>query len=275
MEVFLLYFFYSSDNYAILRTYLMEKTEKELAEKIESGEYFAEAREWYLQRYLFNFIERSYLIVLLIGCGVLFTFALMYYEAIQPIHKNIPVQIRIQDPAEEYSRLIYLGNAEKKFNINNELMKFFSAKFVDAIESYDHKNNFKKLRTNLSYIKSLANEDIYNYYVNRISLRSRDSVILRYKRNLVKKINIDYRTIEIAEVKEENKVKEIFSDSADIRTYVATVNFEIEDITRQETKKSKWQAKVNIDFETIKYDFEKKEYNNLNYKVTGYESRKI
>jgi|GEM_PF-6179089 len=253
----------------------MDERRKELNEKIESGEFFAEARDWYFKTYLYNFIERSYLILLTIIIGCLLFYNFIYYETILPIKKSIPVQIRIQDPAEEYSRLFYLGNKEKNFNANHELIKFFTAKFVKALESYDHKNNFQQLRVNLSYIKNLSSEEVYSYYVDKVSLRSRNSIILKYKRNLVKKVNLDYQKIEVAEIKEENKVQEIFAEKTDIRTYVATVNFEIEEITKLETRKSNWQSKVTVEFENIQYDFDKKEYNDLNFRVTGYESKKL
>jgi type IV secretory pathway component VirB8 len=249
---------------------------REVSEKVEAGEYFHDAREWYLQKYIYTFIERSYLIVLVLGMFVLMLNCYFYYEAIQPLYKNVPVQIRIKDPAQEFSRITYLGNEEKTFDINQELIKFFSAKFVESIESYDYNNNFKKLRINLNFIKKLANDDIYNYYVDRISLRSRNSLILKYKRNLTKKISVDFTKIEIAEIKDENKVQEIFiEDKPEINNYIATVNFEVTDITKQETKKTNWQAKINLSFETIKYDFNKKGFNDLNFKVNSYESHKI
>lgn len=248
----------------------------ELSEKIESGEYYAEAREWYLKKYIYSFIERSYLIILCGGLIFLMFEAYEYYESMQPIYKQVPVQIRIEDSAEEFSRMIYLGDKKKDFDINKQLIKYFSAKFVEAIESYDYNNDFKKLRINLNFVKNLANDNIYNYYTDRVSLRSRNSVILKYKRNLIKKVNIDFRKIEVGEEKKENKVQEIFGDfESKHKSYVATANFEIEDITKKGTTKSNWIAKIKLKFDPIEYDFEKRDFNDVNFKVTSYESRKI
>ena len=116
---------------------------KELSEKIESGEYFSEARSWYLKNYEQRYIERSYLILLIICFLILFMFTHTYNKAIQPIKKSLPVKVTIEDAGRYSTRITYLGNKEKDFDINNVLLKYFSERFVEAIESYDYKDNFK------------------------------------------------------------------------------------------------------------------------------------
>ena len=80
----------------------------QLAEKIESGEYFQEAQDWYLRKYEINFIERTYLLVIILLMSFLFLLSYTYYQAIRPIKKSIPVQVNISSAADFNTRIKYL-----------------------------------------------------------------------------------------------------------------------------------------------------------------------
>ena len=80
---------------------------KEIMEKVESGEFFVEARDWYIRKYIYNFIERSYLLILLAFLSFLILLTILYYSSILPIRKNLPVQVNITDTAEQYTKITY------------------------------------------------------------------------------------------------------------------------------------------------------------------------
>ena len=252
---------------------------KELAEKIESGEYFSEARDWYLKKYEYNFIERSYLQLLILSFIILFVFLFTYYNAIQPIKKSLPVKVNISSAADFSTRITYLGNAEKKFDVNEVFIKYFSGRFVEAIESYDYRDNFKKLRVNKNMIETLGSNDIKAYYFDKISIRNADSVILKYKRKITRKITVDTTKIELAPYKEKTNISSVFDDDdskKQIQKYEATVNFKASEIddSGNETK-SNWQAKIILSFQTILYNYDKKDFSPLNFKVLNYESKRV
>ncbi len=247
----------------------MTSIRKEIEEKVEAGEIFQESRDWYSNKYVYSFIERSYLIALLLGVGFLIFLTFSYYFSITPIRRDLPVQVNITDAAEQYTRITYLGNKKKDFNVNEVLSKYLSTRFVEAFESYDYRDNFKKLEINRNLISSLGTEGIKSFYQDKTSFRNRDSLVLKYRKNVTREIFIDKNSIVLADNKSEN-LEPGFKD------YTITLNFKAREITnRKGIEITDWQAKINVSFEEIYFDFEEKEFNDLNFKVYGYESNKI
>lgn len=243
---------------------------KEITEKIESGEFFHDARDWYIRKYLYNFIERSYLIILIAGIAALIALSVLYYLSILPIRQNLPIQVNITDAAEQYTKITYLGNEKKNFNINHVLSKYLAARFTKAFESYDYRNNFHQLKVNSNIIEYLGTTGIKHFYLDKTSFRNRDSLVLKYKRNVIREVFIDKESITLSK----NKNEELDSGNQD---YSISINFKVREIIKgkREPVISSWSAKINVYFEEIYYDFDRKEFNDLNFKVYGYESNKV
>ena len=246
----------------------MNEYYRELSQKIESGEYFSEAREWYLKNYIYKFTERTYLIILV--CFFLFLLLVLdeYRSAISPIVTNWPVQVTIQDSAEEYSKISYLGNKNKNFDINEILIKYFSARFVEAIESYNYKEDFKKLKKNSKIIEKLGSALIQEYYEKKTSIRSSDSLIIAYRQNVIRDIFVDSKSIKIKKVTD-NK-------NSFLQTYKLSLEYKVRETHKKEgTTISNWASDLEIKFETVRYIRKEKQFNDLNFKVYDYETRKI
>jgi type IV secretory pathway component VirB8 len=250
----------------------------ELADRIESGEYFYDARNWYIRKYVFGFIERTYLIILIFAFIILGFFLFSYYSAILPIKKSLPVKVNISSAADFSTRITYLGNKEKSFDVNDVFIKYFASRFVQAIESYDFRENFKQLRINKNIIDALASNDIKVYYMDKISIRNADSLLLKYKKKISRAIIVDNERVEIAPFSEKSTVSSSFDDKRsedDIKKYAATVNFDaIETDNSGVQNKTKWQAKIILSFQTIKYNYKEKDFTPLNFKVLNYESKR-
>lgn len=242
---------------------------KEIAEKVESGEFFIEARHWYIGTYLNRFVERSYLVLILIMLLTLMGLTMYYYVSILPIKKSIPIQVEIKDASEESTRISYMGSKKKDFSIDEILIKYFSARFVEALESYDYREDFKKLKKNQNIINALGNPDIKAYYEDLVSLRSGNSLILKYKKNVIREIFIDPDKIEMA-------YKGADQNNNDIKKYEVSVNFAVKESSRLSgVMVSSWQAKIGLSFENITYNYELKDYSPLNFVVTGYRSLEV
>jgi type IV secretory pathway component VirB8 len=262
----------------------MEKFNKEnyreIAEKVESGEYFNDARNWYMRKYIYNFIERTYILVILFCLVFLIYMVNVYKQAIQPIRKSLPIQVNISDSADFNTRITYLGNAEKNFDINKVFIKYFSERFTEAIESYDYRKDFKKLKTNKNIIEGLANAEILGYYLDKISIRNDDSLIMKYKRDFFRLISIDKSKTEVSEYNQDYEITSIEiakqEEEQEIKDYLVTVNFEAIEVAKDGSKSSSnWQAKIILSFQSIKYNFQEKDFSPLNFKVKSYESKKL
>jgi type IV secretory pathway component VirB8 len=191
-----------------------------------------------------------------------------YYNEIQPIKKNLPIRVEISDAAEEYTKITYLGNKSKNFNINKVLIRYFSARFVEAIETYDYRDNFKLLTKNANVISKLGTQALQNYYQDKTSIRNSDSMVLKYRRNVIREVSVDKDKIEIAPLE----------DNGDFynKKYLVTVNYAVREIYKQERAEvTYWQAKLKLNFETIHYNFEEGDFNDLNFRVYEYETNKV
>lgn len=262
----------------------MEKFNKEnyreIAEAVESGEYFNDARNWYMRKYIYGFIERTYIIVIIFCLIFLMYMVNVYKQAIQPIKKSLPIQVNISDSADFNTRITYLGNAEKNFDVNTVYIKYLSERFTEAIESYDYRRDFKKLKTNKNIIETLANSEILGYYLDKISIRNDDSLIMKYKRDFYRIITIDKAKTEISPYAQEEEITSIEikkdEEEKEIKDYLVTVNFEAAEIDKNGQKyTSNWQAKIILSFQTIKYNLTEKDFSPLNFKVRSYESKKL
>ncbi len=251
---------------------------RELAEKVESGEYFQEAREWYLGKYIYRFVERTYMLMLMFGLILLMLFCYTYYKAIQPIKKSLPVQVEISSAADFSTRITYLGSQNRDFDVNLVYIRYLSGRFIEAIESYDHKKDFKRLRINRNMIETLASPEILGYYTDKISIRNPDSLIMRYRRNTERQIEVDTKKLDIAPLNEEVGFRDNFGKQPEssIKKYQVTANFTATEIERTGTRKtSEWQSKIILSFQTIEYNFEKGDFTPLNFKVLSYESKLV
>lgn len=242
---------------------------REISEKVESGEFFIEAREWYLSTYLNKFFERSYLVIIFFMLTVLMSMTIYYYISILPIKQSVPIQVEIEDSSVLSTRISYMGTNEKDFSINDIMLKYFSARFIEALESYDFRDDFKKLKKNKNVISTLGNQDIIMYYDDLISLRSRNSIILKYKKDVIREVFVNSGKTELA-------LKEVSPDNPDSNKYEVTVNFTVRETDKYKgVSLSEWQAKIGLNFETIRYIRDKKDFSPLNYKVYSYRSYEI
>jgi type IV secretory pathway component VirB8 len=243
----------------------MKNHYKEIADQIESGEYFLDAKDWYLKKYIYSFVERSYLILFLaIGLilgGILYS----YYSSLQPIVKDIPLAVAVSDSDKFYSEITYLGNKQKNFDINKLVTKYIAKRFAESFESYDYNDNFKKLRTNMEFIKISANEELLKFYESRISIKNIDSLILKYRKHTRREVYVDQNSIRIESLKNDN----------DSLKFAITLNFIANEVTKEATTTSNWQAKIDLSFDSVKYNWEERKFNDLKYKVNSYESKFI
>ncbi len=242
---------------------------REISEKVESGEFFIEAREWYLSTYINRFFERSYLVIIFSMIMGLMGLTTHYYMSILPIKQSVPIQVEIEDSSVLSTRISYMGTDKKDFSIDEIMLKYFSGRFVEALESYDFKEDFKKLKRNKNIIDTLGNQDISMYYDDLISLRSGNSIILKYKKDVIREVFINPEKIEVA-------FKERSIDNPDINKYEVTVNFTVRELDKYEgINLSEWQAKIGLNFENIRYIRDKKDFSPLNFKVYSYRSYEI
>jgi type IV secretory pathway component VirB8 len=238
---------------------------KEISRMVESGEIFNDARDWYLRTYLLLTIERSWLIVLMAALLFLIFSAYDYRETLLPVKTSYPVMVSIEDSSRQVSKLTKLGDREQGFDINEIYLKLLSSLFIESFESYDFNNDFENLKNNAKIINSLAKENILDDFNDRISVRKINSLTLKYRKNTVRKIEVNKNSLQIEPTNQITDGK---------RKYNASGSFTATEITGSERVTSEWSFKIVLYFHDINYNFEKKQFDDLYFKAFSYEANK-
>lgn len=245
---------------------------KDISRMVESGEIFNDAREWYLRTYILTVVERSWLIVLAIAMAFMIGTAYHYYKTLLPIVTGYPVLINIKDSSEQVSRMNYLGNSTKDFDVNKIYTNLLTEVFIKSFESYNWKRDFRTdaagtlTNINSKKIEFLADQKIQEEFNERMSIRKINSYILKYRKNTVRNITVDKNSFTAVAGDLNNEGK---------RKYTVSGRFRADEISAGSTVSSNWEFKIILYFQEIEYNFESKEFNDVYYKVFNYETKKL
>lgn len=249
----------------------------EIAKKIENGEYFQDAREWYKHKYIFPVIERSYLILITIISVITAILTFSTFNGLFPLQKSFLIVAPVQDQVNDYAKILRIGESgQEKEDADETLINFISGKFVGAFENYNYENNFQQLRSNINFLTEFASPEVLNQYKYYISIRNPNSLMLKYKQQASRKIEVKSLRLLGGTKKEiDKKFAEEGQEPKDERQYTAIVDFISTEKTAQGENQSNWQARIDFLYSNVKYNREEKEFSPINYKVVGYQSVEI
>ena len=243
---------------------------------VESGEYYSEARKWYMDKYILPACERNYLILLLvlISCAAVYTYTVL--DSIMPITKKIPILVTISDMSQQYAQIKKLSYSDdisvKSDDPDRHIVAYLMEKYIIAKESYDYENNFKQLEKNRSYIQQFSSPEIFRHYEGTISTRNLDSPVLKYRKHttrtaepLPESFNIDKRFDEYFATRE-SAVGSI--DQA--REYTASMNFIATEQNVRGKMPTKWRAEIDFLYSGVTFNHDEGEFYPLQFTVLDY-----
>ena len=242
----------------------------DIAEKIDSEEYFEDAKELYMQKYMYPVIERSFFILITVISLLISVVSVYVLIDFLPLRNPIPMAIGIPDSSKEFATIKYLGSADKKSEetkgaSNNIIIKYLSEKYVKSQEAYDYINNFTLLDRNYNFINQFSSDEIVKKYKYSISIRNPNSIMLKYKQHTSRKIEIDGNsTIILKDNSQENSEK-----------YVVFIDFYATETNKHAQKTTKWKSIINLNFKDISYNREDSKFDEISYAVTAYRSAEI
>jgi type IV secretory pathway component VirB8 len=261
---------------------MTEQFFKEIADDVESGAYFEDAREWYHLKYSFPLIERSYCILF-----CLISFAIAFYtisiiNSFFPLKKDVPIAVTIADTANYYAELKQLS-VSRDANPNITLQKYLILRFLDAFENYQSVNNRDQILKNMKFIKKFSGPNVIETYAKLVSLNNPDGYIIKY-RNGSRIAIMDKNSLKISYKKstrdsisftaEGTKQKQKKED-----TYTASINFTTDEILptgmQSEALLKKYKATMKYRFDDVSYDTTKKDFNPLIFKIISHTTTEI
>ncbi|CAL7960842.1 putative type IV secretion system protein [Alphaproteobacteria bacterium] len=207
---------------------------RNIAQKVESGEYFEEAKQWYAFTYLHPHTQAFYTCILAIAF-VISAYIVHSVASTQYLALKLPFPIYVDDVVNYVSRIKPLFDGHER--INASVARYFLDKYVTLRENYGgallNPDNAQKL---LSQVKNLSSRRVFSEFYKYLDIQiNPHSPILKYRSSVSRMIRIT--SIEFPNTVDKPstaKVKftayEKDGDSVQGEDWVAQIYFDMPDI---------------------------------------------
>ena len=230
----------------------LEVDTKEIAAEVESGEYYAKAREWYSALYHAPIPERCFFIVVMALALLTTYFAVTSFLALQPINPAVPFVVVSHDVFEEVPSIRHIALPREA--PDSALMRFLVENYVKEREEY----NFDRYGRDVSGVRGQSDAATYAAYQQLIDPQNPRSPVALYERHTQRNIWVRSTLVHASQ-----------------DPHTAVVEFTATTIHGREVKKSNFAANITFRYSPIGV----KENGNaapltitpMGFVVTGYE----
>lgn len=232
-----------------------------LTERIESGEYFREARDWYSILYLMPISQRVFFIV--VACfACLFMFAAFISVGnLLPIAPRVPFPIYNDKMQELKPRMERFKAAEEP--ANPAIKRFYLTTYIQRREGY----SASQMLANRAFVLRHSDEVTRDGYLQVISQGNPQSPVRRYGRSRI--LDVQVRQVLVQ------------PRTAGQALETATIDFSTIVVAKESQQKTDWTATITYEYTDLvvrnTYDALKGDYvldfDAPTFKVVGYEKR--
>ncbi len=225
----------------------------EIADKIESGEYFREVRFAHHTLYSDIITERYFYWLVMLISSLILLMTLSAIDNFLPLNKPIPFVYKTADITEELPRIQRLGsvgnNTEAAANL--ALRQFLAWHYVQLREEY----NVQLLDRNASGIRAHSSDEVFEQYKQLMNPQNPLSPIALFQRNITRKIEY------------------ISAYALDTGKMVVEYDEVVEG--GRERKKARMRANITFRFSEIAVDQKTGVFTPLDFLVTDYQTQKL
>lgn len=241
----------------------MSEIKQDVAQSVESGEYYRDALRWYGSMYHAPISHRA-LLIIITGIALLITLlAMIGLFMLTPLMETKPMIVRVSDSLDRVARVAPLMDGPLE-DADAAVMQWLIKDFITARESYD----IDKQQTFFRRVYTLSTPQVYNNYV--ALYRSAMSPTIRYERHTKRAVEV--RDIAI---RDEVEVEPAGGSSPAVVNVKAEVRFVATEHTPTEDRNSIWLADISFRFSKIHVDQLTGAITPMEFKVTGYESKQL
>ena len=217
----------------------MANLDEDIAKKIEDGSYYKDARQWYSQRYLQVFSERSFLLLMFIALFMILALSILNINAIRGVPRVIAFPVKVDNSTDYFSIMKTLAKTSP--TTQEAVVKYLIIDYLKMREEYSHKElTEEKVKAILKRVKSSSSKNVLNEYKNYVSSTNPYSPSIRYSDRIERTINV--------------KKIDFLNDA--LISGRAKIIFESEEKTlkTKEVKRALWESTIHFsipDIETI------------------------
>jgi type IV secretory pathway component VirB8 len=138
----------------------MSDEHKRIAQAVENGAYFEQARDWFKAVYLGPIHERTFFLIIAVMSGAVLLISLMALSALSPIAERQELIVRSHPQYYEFTpKLVRVKEADEP--LNPKMAEFLAGRYVMAREAY----SFGSYRPNAMFVRAHSNEEVYRGYL--------------------------------------------------------------------------------------------------------------
>lgn len=233
----------------------MDDFHRSIAESVKTGQYYTEARKWYLNRFVFVSSERAYIIAMMSLFVTAIVIMAFYYQLTDPAPPEVTYISPAEDVAKTYSMIHNAGFTED--NPQTQITKYMLSTYVIRRERYF----FDRQEGQLIFVRNNTVGTEYLKYENARSMNNPSSPVMLYQENNV--INIDVHKVSLLPSKGANQyavvyfqsaLKNILSNQVTLDDFVASISYKIDNVEALINDRSKQLKFLVLDYKLHKLD---------------------
>ena len=230
----------------------MEEANRSIAESLQNGQYYVDAKNWYLYKYINPFVERNIVILLASFLVMAILIACIFYQSMMDTNPQVDFISKSNDITKNYVVINSLGSKSEDPQLLIE--KYMTRTYIKKREEYD----YNLVDEQLKFVKNSSSEKVNQVFEYLMGINNPDSPLLLFQK-------INTRTIEIISMDQ---------DPSEKNTYLIKFNATVASQKDSSREKSSWIAKITYTMSTINQLIadEKKV---LDYKVVDYVVQKL
>ncbi len=255
-----------------------KKYYRQIAQSVETQQYYEDAKEWYQIKYLYPVIERSFFLFLTLVSVICSIIAFAVLSSFLPLTTHVPIAVSNNDPVQQYTTISKMTEKLGYSNADDVVQRYLLKRYIESFEEYDYFNDFEKLSANLRFIKTFSTPAMHSYYEFFISLRNTDSMRLKYREHTKRFVEIKEDSFKITEKK--RVIKKFTDEAGNIIEYpeihyAATATFTSIVSNQNGEKRTIWKARADYVYSAITFIRSKMEFLPLYFRVEDYQSLEI
>lgn len=155
----------------------MSNLAKSLKPYVASGQYFTDARKWYMSKYIYPISYRSILAIISAISTLAVILLLLITNSLLPLSKQLKYALHYESGSKQLSAKIDKANSIK----NNPLLSIASILVKDYIINYEG-YNFLELEQQYEYMKNNSTRIVLKEFENNMDTENYNSPVIRYKK---------------------------------------------------------------------------------------------
>jgi type IV secretion system protein VirB8 len=222
----------------------MDATSKLIAEEINSGQYFIEARKWYNDIFLKPASGAAFMCAASLVVLAIFIFSMYSVSRIYPLSRQVDVVVFLKNTVDFYPKLKPLPDKNKP--LKQAVVEYLGSRYIQAREDYGS----KRFSAHYHFVLHSSAKRVFDKYYSAIN-------------NTIAALRKDGEKSDI----------QIISKSSDENSITVNFRKKVYNIKGKLLSNSTWKAKMK--YHLSDYDFTKSTDAKINFIVTQYDLEKI